>query len=358
MLPVYVRYLGREIYASVFLVLLAFLGLFAFFDLVNELDEVGKNGYLIHHAAIYVAMIMPGRVYELLPIAVLIGSLYALTTLARHSEITVLRASGLSTGRFLASLLAIGSVFVLLTFVFGEYLAPPAERAAQQWRLAATRSMVSQELRTGLWVRDGKRFVNVRNVLPDTSLQGVRIYEFDGSNALVSISEAETGVYVDGQGWALNQVSQTRFQGDRTEVASMPALVWDSELTPNVLSVLMVVPERMSVGTLYSYIRHLSENNQKTTRYEIALWKKLVYPFASLVMLGLALPFAYMQNRAGGVSLKVFTGIMIGVGFHLLNGLFSNLGVINGWIPAVAALTPSIVFLVAALVAMWWVERR
>ncbi len=358
MLPVYVRYLGREIYASVFLVLLAFLGLFAFFDLVNELDEVGKNGYLIHHAAIYVAMIMPGRVYELLPIAVLIGSLYALTTLARHSEITVLRASGLSTGRFLASLLAIGSVFVLLTFVFGEYLAPPAERAAQQWRLAATRSMVSQELRTGLWVRDGKRFVNVRNVLPDTSLQGVRIYEFDGSNALVSISEAETGVYVDGQGWALNQVSQTRFQGDRTEVASMPALVWDSELTPNVLSVLMVVPERMSVGTLYSYIRHLSENNQKTTRYEIALWKKLVYPFASLVMLGLALPFAYMQNRAGGVSLKVFTGIMIGVGFHLLNGLFSNLGVINGWVPAVAALTPSIVFLVAALVAMWWVERR
>ncbi|WP_374488556.1 LPS export ABC transporter permease LptG [Zoogloea sp.] len=358
MLPVYVRYLGREIYASVFLVLLAFLGLFAFFDLVNELDEVGKNGYLIHHAAIYVAMIMPGRVYELLPIAVLIGSLYALTTLARHSEITVLRASGLSTGRFLASLLAIGSVLVLLTFVFGEYLAPPAERAAQQWRLAATRSMVSQELRTGLWVRDGKRFVNVRNVLPDTSLQGVRIYEFDGSNALVSISEAETGVYVDGQGWALNQVSQTRFQGDRTEVASMPALVWDSELTPNVLSVLMVVPERMSVGTLYSYIRHLSENNQKTTRYEIALWKKLVYPFASLVMLGLALPFAYMQNRAGGVSLKVFTGIMIGVGFHLLNGLFSNLGVINGWVPAVAALTPSIVFLVAALAAMWWVERR
>jgi lipopolysaccharide export system permease protein len=358
MLPVYVRYLGREIYASVFLVLLAFLGLFAFFDLVNELDEVGKNGYLIHHAAIYVAMIMPGRVYELLPIAVLIGSLYALTTLARHSEITVLRASGLSTGRFLASLLAIGSVFVLLTFVFGEYLAPPAERAAQQWRLAATRSMVSQELRTGLWVRDGKRFVNVRNVLPDTSLQGVRIYEFDGSNALVSISEAETGVYVDGQGWALNKVSQTRFQGDHTQVANLPTLTWDSELTPNVLSVLMVVPERMSVGTLYSYIRHLTDNNQKTTRYEIALWKKLVYPFASLVMLGLALPFAYMQNRAGGVSLKVFSGIMIGVGFHLLNGLFSNLGVINGWIPAVAALTPSIVFLVAALVAMWWVERR
>ena len=110
MVRVYVRYLSREIYAAVLLVLLAFLGLFAFFDLVNELDEVGKNGYMLYHAAVYVAMILPGRVYELMPIAVLIGTLYALTTFARHSEITVLRASGLSTTRFLFALLGIGSV--------------------------------------------------------------------------------------------------------------------------------------------------------------------------------------------------------------------------------------------------------
>ena len=359
MIPVYVRYLSREIYSAVLLVLLAFLGLFAFFDLVNELDEVGKNSYMLYHAAIYVAMIMPGRVYELMPIAVLIGTLYALTTFARHSEITVLRASGLSTTRFLLALLGIGSVFVALTFIFGEYLAPPAERAAQQWRLAATRSMVSQELRTGLWVRDGRRFVNVRSVLPDTSLEGVRIYEFDERAALVSISEAETGVHEGAaEGWRLRNVQQTRFLGDHTDTRVLPDLVWKSELTPEVLSVLMVVPERMSVTTLYSYIRHLEENNQRTTRYEIALWKKLAYPFAALVMMGLALPFGYMQTRMGGVSLKVFSGIMIGVGFHLLNGLFSNLGVINGWVPAVAALTPSIAFLIAAMTMMWWVERR
>jgi len=359
MIPVYVRYLSREIYAAVLLVLLAFLGLFAFFDLVNELDEVGKNGYMLYHAAVYVAMIMPGRVYELMPIAVLIGTLYALTTFARHSEITVLRASGLSTTRFLLALLGIGSVFVALTFIFGEYLAPPAERAAQQWRLAATRSMVSQELRTGLWVRDGRRFVNVRSVLPDTSLEGVRIYEFDERAALVSISEAKTGVHESAsEGWRLRHVEQTRFLGDHTDTRVLPDLVWKSELTPEVLSVLMVVPERMSVSTLYSYIRHLEENSQRTTRYEIALWKKLAYPFAALVMMGLALPFGYMQTRMGGVSLKVFSGIMIGVGFHLLNGLFSNLGVINGWVPAVAALTPSIVFLIAAMTMMWWVERR
>ncbi len=358
MIPVYIRYLSREIYAAVALVLLAFLGLFAFFDLVNELDDIGKGGYQLHHAAIYVAMILPGRVYELMPIAVLIGTLYALTTLARHSEITVLRASGLSTRRLLLALLSIGSIFVVVTFLFGEYLAPPAERAAQQWRLAATRSVVSQELRTGLWVRDGRRFVNVRNVLPDTSLQDVRLYEFDEKAALVSISEAEAGNYDEREGWRLRNVAQTQFLAERTETKKLPELIWKSELTPDVLSVLMVVPERMSVATLYSYIHHLEENNQRTTRYEIALWKKLAYPFAAFVMMGLALPFGYMQTRMGGVSLKVFSGIMIGVGFHLLNGLFSNLGVINGWVPAVAALTPSVVFLLAAMGMMWWVERR
>ncbi len=358
MIPVYIRYLSREIYAAVALVLLAFLGLFAFFDLVNELDDIGKGGYQLHHAAIYVAMILPGRVYELMPIAVLIGTLYALTTLARHSEITELRASGLSTRRLLLALLSIGSIFVVVTFLFGEYLAPPAERAAQQWRLAATRSVVSQELRTGLWVRDGRRFVNVRNVLPDTSLQDVRLYEFDEKAALVSISEAEAGNYDEREGWRLRNVAQTQFLAERTETKKLPELIWKSELTPDVLSVLMVVPERMSVATLYSYIHHLEENNQRTTRYEIALWKKLAYPFAAFVMMGLALPFGYMQTRMGGVSLKVFSGIMIGVGFHLLNGLFSNLGVINGWVPAVAALTPSVVFLLAAMGMMWWVERR
>ncbi|NTV09578.1 MAG: LPS export ABC transporter permease LptG [Zoogloea sp.] len=358
MMRLYLRYLAKEIYSSVALVLVAFLGLFAFFDLVNELDDVGKQGYQLQHAALYVAMIMPGRIYELLPIAVLIGSLYALTTLARHSEITVLRSSGLSTAQLLRALAGVGSVFVVLTFVFGEYVAPPMERAAQQWRLAATRSVVSQELRSGLWVRDGRLFVNVRNVLPDTSLEDVRLYEFDDQHALVSISEAARGVFREPDGWVLSKVSQTLFKSDHTEVQSLPELLWRSELTPSVLSVLMVVPERMSVSTLFSYIRHLSENNQKTTRYEIALWKKLVYPFAVLVMIGLALPFAYMQSRMGGVSLKVFSGVMLGVGFHLLNGLFSNLGVINGWTPIVAALTPSLLFLLTAAGLLWWVERR
>lgn len=352
------RYLAREIFGATATVLLAFLGLFAFFDFVNELDSVGKDGYQLHQALIYVAMILPGRVYELLPIAVLIGSLYALTTLARHSEITVMRASGLSTWVMLRSLCLIGSVFVVLTFVFGEYIAPPAERAAQQWRLTATNSTVSQQLRSGLWVKDGPMVVNVRTLQPDRTMEGVRIYTFDETYALESLGEAARGEYVEGGYWRLTDVVRTRFHADRTEIERLPELAWRSELTPEVLSVLMVVPERMSVATLWAYIRHLRDNSQDSGRYEIALWKKLIYPFAALVMIALALPFGFTHDRMGGVSVKVFLGVMLGVGFHLLNGLFSNLGAINAWTPALSAVTPSLIFLAAAAIMLYMVERR
>lgn len=359
MMTVLGRYLAREIVGATFTVLLAFLGLFAFFDFLNELDSVGKGGYELQHALLYVAMILPGRVYELLPIAVLIGTLYSLTTLARHSEITVMRASGMSTAKMLRVLAGIGTIFVVATFVFGEYVAPPAERAAQQWRLTATNSTVSSQLRSGLWVKDGPRFVNVRTLQPDRSMEKVRIFEFDEHHALRSVTEAATGRYLaDENGWRLNGIHQTRFLGDRTEIVDLPEMDWKSELTPEVLSVLMVLPERMSVATLVAYVNHLRENQQNSDRYEIALWKKLIYPFAALVMMALALPFAMSHERMGGVSVKVFLGVMLGVGFHLLNGLFSNLGVINSWPPVLAAATPSLMFVVAAAGLLFWVERR
>jgi len=357
-LKVYERYMAREIYAATALVLAAFLALFAFFDLIHEFEDIGKGGYQFQHAVMYVLLTMPGRVYELFPIAVLIGTLYGLTLLARHSEITVLRASGLSTRSMLASLVKLGMIFVVLTFVFGEFIAPPAEKAAQQLRLKATSALVAQEFRTGLWVKDELSFVNVRDVLPDASLRQIRIYEFDQKYQLHSISEAETGSFLPPDRWQLHSVVQTLFEGEGARVERIPEKEWRSALNPDILSVLMVVPERMSLITLYLYIRHLADNQQKTERYEIALWKKLFYPLAVLVMMALALPFAYTHDRMGAVSIKVFTGVMMGIAFHMLNGLFSHLGLINGWQPIIAAMTPSALFLLAASGMLWWVERR
>ncbi|GAB4176768.1 MAG: LPS export ABC transporter permease LptG [Rhodocyclaceae bacterium] len=352
------RYLSREILSATGLLLAALLALFAFFDLVGELNDVGKGGYDLGHALAYVALTLPGHAYEVFPIAVLIGTLYALNQLARHSEITVLRTSGLSTLALLRLLAGIGTLFVVLTFVIGEFLAPPAEQAAKRLRLGAQAAVVGQELRSGLWMKDGDTFINVRMVLPDARLIGVRIYEFDRELALRSVADAERAEFRPPASWRLTGVVRTVFSDNGAAVERLPELDWRSTLNPEILSVLLVLPERMALARLYAYIRHLSENRQDAGRYQIAFWKKLVYPLAAWVMMALAVPFAFRQHRAGGVSIRIFGGIMIGIFFHMLNGLFSNLGIINAWPPAVSAITPSAIFLFAASLMLWWEERR
>lgn len=358
-LRLYQRYLMRETFAAIFLVLAAFIALFSFFDLINELRSVGKGGYQLGHALIFVALSLPGLIYELIPIAALIGTLYALSTLARHSEITVLRASGLATRDLLLTLFRVAGLLALLTMVVGEVLVPVSERLAQELKTRALSKVIAQQgFETGLWVKDGRSFINIRRATPDARLQGLRIYKFDAANALQSVTDAEEASFQPPDHWLLHEVVRTSIDGDTSWVERADTAEWASAVTPDLLAVLMVSPERMSLISLASYTQHLSDNRQKTERYEIAIWKKLVYPLAALVMVALALPFGYSHNRMGGVSLKIFAGVMFGILFYMLNGLFSNLGVINSWPPFASATAPSGIFLMAAIGMLWWVERR
>ena len=305
-----------------------------------------------------VALLVPGHVYELFPIAVLVGTLVVLAILAANSEYTVMRVSGFSPRAAATTLLRIGLAFVVLTLLMGEVVAPEAERVAQRLRLDRIGAAVGSELRSGLWIKSDTRFVNVGAVLPDTTLKAVKIYEFDPEFRLLSISQAATGKYAGANTWHLSDVVETRFGDVGATVQTVLSMDWVSVLTPEMLSVLLVVPDKLSAWGLYTYIQHLTANKQRTERYEVAFWKKLVYPFAALVMMALALPFAYVQVRAGGVGLKVFAGLMLGVLFHFLNSLFSHLAVLDRWPPIVAALLPSAMFLLTAVMMMWWVERR
>lgn len=351
-------YLAREIYGATALVLAAFLALFAFFDMIQELRDIGKGEYQLQHALAFVALSVPSHVYELFPVVVLIGTLYALSHLAANSEYTVMRSSGLAPWRATTTLFRIGIVFAVATLVFGELITPVSERAAKQLKLSMTSAIVARDFQTGLWVKDDLRFVNVREIQPDTSLTDVRVFEFDDQYRLKSISFAKQGQYVGKNMWRLREVVLTGFTAAGSSVLRSEEMDWSSVLTPDILAVLFVVPERMSAWNLYQYSRHLSENRQKTGRYDIALWKKLIYPFASLVMMALALPFAYIHVRAGGIGLKVFLGIMLGIVFHMLNTLFAHIGQLQNWQPLLSAALPSAVFLGAAAMMMWWVERR
>ncbi len=186
----------------------------------------------------------------------------------------------------------------------------------------------------------------------------MKIYDFDRDFRLLSISQAASGRYAGANKWQLASVVETRFGADGASVRTLPTLEWVSVVTPEMLNVLLVVPEKLSAWGLYQYTRHLEANKQRSERYEIAFWKKLVYPFAALVMMALALPFAYVQLRTGGVGVKLFAGLMLGVLFHFLNTLFSHLAVLERWPPFAAAAAPSALFLLAAVAMMWWVERR
>jgi len=352
------RYLARQIFGAAGFVLIGFLALFAFFDLIGELGDLGRGEYHLQQVFTFVLLSMPAHAYELLPVVVLIGTLYVMAHLAANSEYTVMRGSGLSPARAALALAKIGMPFVVLTFLIGEWIAPAAEEAAQKIKLRALSSMIGQDLKSGLWFKDERAFINVREARQANLLQGVRIYDFDSSYRLAQITSAKRAEYVAKGVWRLLDVMQTRFtpQGPRT--ASYEKSEWRSAVSPDLLDALIVKPDRMSAWALHKYTQHLESNRQKTERYEIALWKKLIYPFATLVMMALALPFAYMQARAGMVGVKVFLGIMLGIFFHMLNSLFSHIGLLQDWPPLAAAAVPSTAFLFSALLMMWWVERR
>ncbi|MCX7960858.1 MAG: LPS export ABC transporter permease LptG [Burkholderiales bacterium] len=356
-MPTLERYLARQIVGAVAFVLAGFLALFAFFDLIGELKDLGHGAYHLREIFLVVALWVPGHAYELMPVAVLIGTLYVLAHLSSNSEYTAMRAAGLSPARAARALAKIGVAFAAATFAIGEWIAPHTEQAAQQTRMRAMHSLIGQGLESGLWFKDGQTFINVREARDPAALKGVRIYEFDGARRLRAVSEAQRALYAGEGLWRLDQVVQTRLEDDGPRVARFASLEWRSAVTPDMLRVLIVHPERMSAWTLAKYIRHLADNRQKTERYEIALWKKLFYPLAAFVMMALALPFAYLHARSGMVGLKVFLGIMLGIAFHMLNGLLSHVGLIQRWPPLAAAALPGALFLATAALMMWWIER-
>lgn len=381
---IYERYFARQVYLAFIFILFAFSGLFFFFDLINELNTVGHGNYKFGYAVLRVALQTPSRFYEIIPVAALISAIYVFAQMAANSEYTIFRVSGLSTGQALRSLLKIGIPLVAVTYFIGEVVGPYSDQLSERVRLEALGSAVSSNFASGVWVKDTltaredgqqvTRFVNVGELMPDATISNVRIYEFDPGFKLTNLRTAQTGRYVGHGHWLLKGVTDTQLTSlpqpankaptdalnpvYRATQVSLPEYSLRSELTPQILSVLLVSPDRMSMFNLFRYIQHLVENHQDTQRYEIALWKKLLYPFAVLVMLVLSLPFGYLHTRAGVVGVKVFGGIMLGMSFQLINTLFSHVGMLNTWPAPITAATPGLIYLVLGLAALKWVDRH
>lgn len=365
-------YFARETFAAVAFVLAGFLALFSFFDFIAELEDIGQGNYQFQHALAYVLLSLPNHTYELMPIVTLIGTIYALAQFASSSEFTAMRAAGLGRVRALGALFRIGLVLAIITAGVGEIIAPPAEKWAQSIRLGAIGGQITGQFRSGIWIKDTvrddqarplrQRFVNVGHLDPSGKMRTVRVYEFDNDLRLVEVLTSPGGRFAGGDKWRLDEVTRLSIstatlegvEAIRVDKSREDQRDWTSNLTPDLLSVMAIAPDRMSAFNLAGYVEHLRSNQQDTSRYELALWKKITYPLAVLVMMALALPFAYLHARAGSIGVKVFAGIMLGVAFHFLNGLFAHLGLLNTWPAWVSATIPSIV---ALLIAMFMLAR-
>ena len=376
---IYERYLAKQIYIAFAFILFALVALFLFFDILSELGSV-KGGYTLPLALLHVLLKAPSRVSEIIPVAGLIGSIYVFAMLASQSEFTILRIAGLDAKRGIMTLAKIATPLILLTLLMSELVGPYSESLSEQIRVKALGSAYESEFKTGVWVKDrlrnedgngpvrpGVRYVNVGKIGGDNEILNIRMYEFDARYHLLSIRSAASGRFDHSGTWILDDVTETRFtetkQADplnpvySAQTLTHPIVTLQSEVTPQILSVLLVSPEKMSIVSLGRFISHLKENNQDAHRQLIAFWKKVIYPFTIFVMLTLALPFAYMKVRAGGVGIKVFGGIMLGMSFQLFNSLFSNIGILGAWPAVVTAAVPPLLYFCLAIVSLNRVSR-
>ena len=376
---IYERYFAKQIYASFGFILFALLALFLFFDILSELGSVNSK-YTLPLALLHVLLKAPSRMVEIIPIAGLIGSIYVFAMMASQSEFTIFRVAGLDIKKSLYTLAKISLPIVVLTLAISEGLGPYSERLSERIRMEALGSTFSSQFRSGVWLKDrlrdqdgagpikaGVRYVNVGSIDQDDQIRQIRMYEFDPNYRLLSIRSAASGRFNNAGIWELNDVSETRFIEKRSgdpldavytaQTKTIPKLSLESQVTPQILNVLLISPEKMSIISLGQFILHLQENKQDAQRHAIAFWKKVVYPFIIFVMLALALPFAFMKVRAGSVGIKVFGGIMLGMSFQLFNTLFSSVGLL-GALPALfTAIFPPLIYLLLAIAALKWVAR-
>ena len=376
---IYERYVAKQIYAAFGFILFALVALFLFFDILSELGSV-TGQYTLPLVMLHVLLKAPSRISEIIPVAGLIGSIYVFAMLASQSEFTILRIAGLDVKRGLAMLAKISLPLIVLTLIMSEWLGPYTESLSNQVRMKALGSVYDSQFRTGVWVKDrlrdedgigpirpGVRYVNVGKIEKDNEIKNIRMYEFDDAYRLLSIRSATSGRFDHTGVWVLDDVTETRFKETKqtdplnpvysAQTFTHPILSLESEVTPQILSVLLINPEKMSILSLGRFISHLRDNKQDAQRHTIAFWKKVVYPFTIFVMLALALPFAYLKVRAGNVGIKVFGGIMLGMSFQLFNSLFSNVGLLGSWPALLTALVPPLLYFLFALTALRWVSK-
>ncbi|CAD5108022.1 LPS export ABC transporter permease LptG [Zestomonas carbonaria] len=346
------RYIGSSVFLAILAVLGVIVGLALLFAFIDELGDV-EGGYGLLDAAWYVLLTTPRRLYDMLPMAALIGCLIGLGNLASHSELTIMRAAGVSVGRIVWAVMKPMLVLMLVGILIGEYAAPWTENKAQASRSMAQGGGEAQSAKRGLWHRQGNEFVHINSVQPNGLLVGVTRYQFDDQRHLLSASFARRAQYQEGY-WQLSEVSTTHFRERSTEVIDSPSERWDVELSPQLLGTVVLEPEALSITGLWRYIQYLGEQGLNNGRYWLAFWTKVLQPLVTAALVLMAISFIFGPLRSVTLGQRVFTGVLVGFVFRIAQDLLGPSSLVFGFPPLLAVLIPTGI---CALAGVWMLRR-
>ncbi len=346
------RYIGTQVFFAILGVLGVIVGLALLFAFIDELGDV-EGSYGLLDAAWYVLLTLPRRLYEMLPMAALIGCLIGLGTLASNSELTIMRAAGVSISRIVWAVMKPMLVLMLAGVLIGEYVAPWSENVAQANRSMAQGGGEAQSAKRGLWHRQGQEFVHINAVQPDGVLFGVTRYEFDEERRMQSASFARRAQF-QGDHWQLEDVATTRFGERGSEVIKQASERWDIELQPQLLGTVVLEPEALSITGLWRYIQYLSEQGLNNGQYWLAFWTKVLQPVVTAALVVMAISFIFGPLRSVTLGQRVFTGVLVGFVFKISQDLLGPSSLVFGFPPLLAVLIPAAI---CALAGAWLLRR-
>ncbi len=343
------RYIGLTVFLGIFIVLFVLVGLFTFFTFVEEIEDIGKQDYDTLDAILYVLYLMPSNIYDLFPTAVLLGTLIGLGGLANNNELTVIRAVGVSIFQIVLASLKVSLPLTLIIMLLGETIAPQWNQYAKDLRADAKSASVQQgqifaHHWYGYWGREGNDFVNIQRILSDGGFSDITLYRFNPDHQLQTIIYAHKAYY-EQNNWQFYNIKKQDISTQGIHESTLNQYRWDAELNPELVKHVVVRPDKLSSFGLYEYIQYLKRNAQNSDEYELALWSRLSYPFISITMVFLAVPFIFGSLRNVAIGERILTGALFGVGFYMLNKTIGNASLIYGWYPIFSAFLPTLIFL-------------
>ncbi|NEX21581.1 LPS export ABC transporter permease LptG [Thiorhodococcus mannitoliphagus] len=345
------RYLAWSVIGGTLLTLGALLPLMGVFILADEVDSIGVERYGLLDALLFMLLSLPRYLYQVFPIATLIGALIGLGALASRSELVAIRAAGMSVSQIVRAALAGGAVLAILALLLGEVVAPAAEQRGVELRRQALSGNVTQRTPFGFWAIDHGSYVNIREIRSGTRLSDIYIYRVDTDAGSLVATHAGAASYVDGH-WVLENIARSRVGVAGVTVERIEQAGWDSMLDPELLKVVVADPQALPVWGLYKYIRFMRINEQDAGAYEVAFWGKILHPVLTLSMIFVAIPLLLGSSRSTGMGRRIFAGILVGILYYLLSRTFAYMALLFGMSPLLAAIAPPTLFVTAALLLL------